>query len=143
MARLAAIALLGLALAPATAGAVTHVADFEAIPAGTQVTNEYRAATGLYFDPVDPAFLPLVQNVGAEAQSGAKVGRILNCDVETCGEGASSRTRGRFDTTVSTVTVYVGFVAPGSPGTSVTLEAYDGGGALLGSSTVTPGAGIK
>ncbi len=97
----------------------------------------------MHFVPSDPEFLPRARQVGAQAQSGDQVGDIFCTDPPACGEGAASRTRGRFDTTVSMVRVYVGFLAPGSPGTSVTLEAYDGGGGLLGSSSVTPGAGIK
>ena len=136
------------AAAPATAD--TKLVDFETIPAGQDVTDQYRAATGLYFDPVDPEWLPTVTDVGAQAHSGTKVGDIFRCPAQggpNC-EGAASVTRGRFDTSVSSVQVYVGMFASGASDTTVELYAYDGGGAEITNPlarptvTVTPGAGF-
>jgi hypothetical protein len=142
-------ALLGLALAPPSLAA-THLVDLEAIPAGQDVIDQYRTATGLYFAPLDPEWLPTVAAVGAQAHSGTKVGDIFRCPAQggpNC-EGSASVTRGRFDTSVSSVQVYVGMFSSGSSNTTVELYAYDGGGAELTNPlarptvTVAPGAGF-
>lgn len=153
-----AAAIVSLALfSAAPAGAVVHVVDFESIPADSpppgitpsHVTDQYRAATGLYFDPADSEWLPYVTSVGAEAQSGTKVANIFQCATESSNcEGAASATRGRFDTTVSMVQVYVGMFSNGGGPTTVTLRAFDSGGAELTgatppSTTVNPGEGFK
>jgi hypothetical protein len=140
---LVAIVLLATA-APAVAD--TELVDFEAIPAGQDVTDQYRADTGLYFEPGDPEWLPTVTDVGAQAHSGTKVGDIFRCPAQggpNC-EGAVSATRGRFETSVSSVQVRVGMFSSGSSNTTVTLHAYDGGGAELAavSTDVAPGAGF-
>jgi hypothetical protein len=139
------VVLALLAVAP-PALADTKLVDFESIPAGQDVTDQYRAATGLYFAPGDPEYLPYVTAVGAQAHSGTKVGDIFRCVAQggpNC-EGAQSATRGRFDTSVSSVQVYVGML-DGSSSTTVTLHIYDGGGAEVAapSVVVAPGTGAK
>jgi hypothetical protein len=142
---LLALALLAVAPAP-PALADTKLVDFEERAAGEDVTDQYRAATGLYFAPVDPEWLPTVTVVGAQAHSGTKVGDIFRCQAQggpNC-EGAQSATRGRFDTSVSSVQLYVGML-DGSSSTTVTLHIYDGSGAELAapSVVVAPGTGAK
>ena len=116
--------------------------NFDTLPAGTHVTDQYKTDTDLFFQAADDGWVPRVENVGPVAQSQPNVGDMLNCAPyiptapEPCGgELVTSGTTGRFVNSVMSVSVYVGFrTAPGNPGEQppVTLQAYDTGGLPIG-----------
>jgi len=151
MARLVAIALLAVAaLAPPSAHAAAELVDFE-LADGIDVTDEFRADTGLFWVLEDAGYRPYVETVGAQAKSGTRVGDISRCSREHGGnacEFAFPQTVGRFEVSVSQITVHVGQFGDAAGTSTVQLEAFDENDvALTGltppSVTVTAGAGFK
>ena len=138
-------ALLVMAPTPATAAA-DSVVTFDDVAAGTVVGQQY-AALGVAFGPGPVGTTggkPVVAAVGAGvAQSGAQVGRLqVACPNGECG-GPTPETDVALSGGHARVSAAVG--AFGTASTTVTMTAFDAGGAQVGtpsSAHVTGGAGF-
>jgi hypothetical protein len=144
-ARSTSVVLCALALmVPAGAArADTKVVTFDDLPAGTIVAGQYRAADGVRFDgPVDFGFQPVIRSAPMQAHSGGQVADIATCQSD-CGEYIfHPGTRGRLDTTASSISMYVGFLGTDVRTARLVLTARDPAGNPVGSqdAIVTEGA---
>ncbi len=160
-AALIAVATLSLAL-PASATAVT--ANFDDLPPGTVVSNQYAnlggPGQGVTFGPLPGAggtgFKPRVEAPPAgEPESAPHIGDISLCDLggpQECGEFYPPGTTGTFQSGRSAVSVRVGLEGPLTNTcagdqtlcSTVTLQAYNASGNPIGApdtKTVMRGAG--
>lgn len=139
-----AAALVGSA---APAAADTRVVTFDDQPAGTTITDQYRASAGVRFDgqAAGDGIQPYVDSAPSVARSAPNVADVSHCvgGVDACGEGLfTPGTTGRLDATAAAVSMYVGFLSAGGSATAdVRLTARDASGTPVGSqdATVTEG----
>ncbi len=127
--------MLGLA---GTAAAETKVVDFDNLPAGTEVKDQYKEEDGVYFQgpAQSDGALPLIESAPGRAHSGNQVASIANCPA--C-EFYTPRSVGRLTKTARSVSAYVGWMAPPEPLVTAELKlvARTAGGDEVGASTVT------
>ncbi|HVY78006.1 MAG TPA: hypothetical protein VG898_05830 [Solirubrobacterales bacterium] len=135
------VAVLALVFS-AHAGAETKVVDFDDVPAGTVVEDQYRESDGVFFrgPSQSDGWFPLVKAAPGQAHSGNQVASIANCT----GGGNSCEfftpvTIGRLTKTASSVSAFVGWIgSPSGPPpepAKVELIARAAGGAEVGTSS--------
>lgn len=159
---LACIAVASLAVGFRDSSVADPTVDFEQLPAGTVVTNQYAnlggAGQGVVFGPLPAGaagegLRPVVRTPPAgQARSGSNVADIATC--AGC-EFFTPRTTGTFGAPRSRVSVYVGYLGEAAPCTAeapdtlgcalVTLRAFDRDGKQVAQSSVrvTRGAGVR
>jgi hypothetical protein len=118
--------------------------NFDDLPVGTAVTNQYHDKGVDFFGPPNGGLLPVITQVPpGEAHSGNQVANISTC--LGC-EFFTPFATGRFTNTVEHISMYVGQF-DGQPDTAqLTLSAFDAGHNLLAQSppvTVTAGGGFN
>jgi hypothetical protein len=122
----AAMSILALALA-GPAAAETRVVNFDDLPAGTEVKDQYKEEDGVFFrGPGEgDGWFPLVKSVSGLAHSGDRVASIANCvgGGTTC-EFFTPVSIGRLTKTASSVSAYVGWIElPEEPGSTASLRS--------------------
>ncbi len=120
----------------APAAAETRVVNFDNLPAGTEVKDQYKEEDGVYFQGLSDGFLPLIETAPGKAHSGNQVAGIAHCP--GC-ENFTPRSVGRLTKTASSVSAYVGWMAAPEPLVTAELRlvARTAGGDEVGASTVT------
>src|SRR6266849_1165713 len=120
------------------------VIQFDDLPVGTVVIDQYQAQGVAFFTPPGGGFLPVIAQVPAgEAHSGNQVANISTC--ENC-EFLIPFIRGRFTNTVEHVSMFVGQFDGTPDSAQLTLTAFDASGAVLAQSSpvmVTAGGGFN
>src|SRR4249919_2569751 len=133
----AALATVVALLCAAPAQAVTKTVTFDDLAADTDVSTQYQASHGVFFQgpTADGAFPKTLSST--RAHSGAQVG-----DIPQLAESFKSRTVGRLNPTARTVSAFVGFTGDPDVAEGITLTAYNSNNQSVGTSTVTvnPGA---
>jgi hypothetical protein len=118
--------------------------NFDDLPAGTVVTNQYHDKGVDFFGPPNGGLLPVITQVPpGEAHSGNQVANISTC--LGC-EFFTPFATGRFTNTVEHLSMYVGQFDGQSDPAQLTLSAFDAGHNLLVRSapvTVTAGGGFN
>ena len=135
----AAVLVLVLVLA-APAAAETRVVNFDNLPTGTEVKDQYKEEDGVFFrGPGEgEGWFPLVKSVPGLAHSGDQVASIANCvgGGTTC-EFFTPVSIGQLTKTASSVSAYVGWIElPEEPGSTaeVKLIARNASGGEIGAS---------
>ena len=141
---LAALFVLAVA-APATAATKTVTFDDPSTPAGTRVSTEDQASTGVAFTQ-SAGTRPLVKAVGGLAHSGDRIG-VYSCEgLPGCGEGFSTPVlHGDLTTSVNAVSAFVGYYdyGGGADTARVRIRAFNNSTGLVAESpyvTVSMGA---
>jgi len=134
--------MLVLALA-GPAAAETKVVNFDNLPAGTEVKDQYKEEDGVFFrGPSEgDGWFPLVKSAPGLAHSGDRVASIANCVSQgnAC-EFFTPVSIGRLTRTASSVSAYLGWIElPEEPSSTaeVKLIARNASGGEIGASAVT------
>jgi hypothetical protein len=136
------LALAALALIATPATAEVRTVDFESVPAGSDVTDQYKADRGVFWIPSDPGSLPYVRSAPAQARSGSQVADFKNCEGGDC-EFYNPATLARLTRSALGVAAHVGHLGPKGSSAQIHLRAYDTNGAQVASAgpvTVTGGS---
>jgi len=126
----------------ASANAETKVVNFDDLPAGTEVKDQYKEADGVFFrGPAEgDGWFPLVKSAPGLAHSGDRVASIANCvGAGNACEFFTPVSIGRLTRTASSVSAYVGWIElPEEPSSTaeVKLVARNASGGEIGASAV-------
>lgn len=126
------------------AAAETRTVNFDDLPAGTEVKDQYKEADGVYFQgpAQSKGWFPKVEAVPGLAHSGDRVANILNCvGTGNACEFPPAVSIGTLIGTARTVSAYVGWHGPPTenpaPTAEVKLVARNTSEEVLGTSIVT------